>query len=580
MTQGYQLPADATDYTRQSARGFGTPTDDTAHQTFTMLPKRVIPVIFLPGIMGANLRISDAQRQQQLGQANNQAWWPDAIGAGNANSQATARPRERQLRLDPTTTAVDIYNPQGPSDVSGDGRHSNVQLADRFTSPLLTDDPPGTPGRRTASQKARARGWGEVYFGSYGRVLQQMESRLNNMFWEGKPQAAWADVVGVNPGTWMPDAGLPQTPLSEAELKQVATRCFYPVYAFGYNWLQSNAISAKAIAPRIIAVIEQFKASKFDCDQVILVTHSMGGLVARALIHPDYGDLQDKVLGIVHGVMPAIGAAAAYKRIRAGFEDPGMFDDFKASVGAKIAGNYGDEVTAVLANAPGGLELLPNQAYGNGWLQVTHKGQPLETLPKQGDPYEEIYKLRGKWYGLIANERWINPAGIDNSSWKDTVRLLGEVKAFHAKVTDTYHDCSYAHYGADRERRSFGNVVWEISRNCGDPRGWQDWPVLADSRQGTLDLARWSEEPGAQNKAYGARVGATTPTPIQAVIQPPNEPGDQTVPIRSADHQLRSGKFKAIFRQTGYEHQGSYQNDRAIACTLYSIVRIAQRARR
>lgn len=31
----------------------------------------------------------------------------------------------------------------------------------------------------------------------------------------------------------------------------------------------------------------------------------------------------------------------------------------------------------------------------------------------------------------------------------------------------------------------------------------------------------------------------------------------QTVPLHSAEAQLRSGQFKGIFRQTGYEHQAS-----------------------
>lgn len=57
-----------------------------------------------------------------------------------------------------------------------------------------------------------------------------------------------------------------------------------------------------------------------------------------------------------------------------------------------------------------------------------------------------------------------------------------------------------------------------------------------------------------------------------------SEPGDQTVPARSADDQLLSGAFAGMFRQTGYEHQSSYKDPRAIASTLYSIVRIAQKA--
>jgi hypothetical protein len=34
-----------------------------------------------------------------------------------------------------------------------------------------------------------------------------------------------------------------------------------------------------------------------------------------------------------------------------------------------------------------------------------------------------------------------------------------------------------------------------------------------------------------------------------------------------------------VFRQNGYEHQSSYKDPRAIASTLYSIVRIAQQAK-
>ena len=55
----------------------------------------------------------------------------------------------------------------------------------------------------------------------------------------------------------------------------------------------------------------------------------------------------------------------------------------------------------------------------------------------------------------------------------------------------------------------------------------------------------------------------------------PCDPGDQTVPLHSADHQLHSGKFKGIFRQSGYEHQDSYQDERALHSTLYSLVKIA-----
>jgi hypothetical protein len=307
----------------------------------------------------------------------------------------------------------------------------------------------------------------------------------------------------------------------------------------------------------------------------------MGGLVARALVHPAYGNLQDKVLGIVHGVMPAIGAPATYKRMRAGFEDPGLMhispSIIEASVVAKVLGNYGDEVTAVLANAPGGLELLPSESYGNGWLRVRHNGHDLEVWPKQGDPYNEIYKVRGKWYALF-QEDWINPSGRPpkkgGGTFKRTCEYLDKARDIHRKIGDTYHPNSYAHYGADQKQQSFGEVIWEI-RNCTDTSGWQNWAIINDDRQGNLEFTPWVSN--GVNNIGALPFNDDAPVPLHATILPPSAPGDQTVPAKSADHQLNSGKFQGVFRQTGYEHQSSYKNPHAIASTLYSIVRIAQK---
>ncbi|MCS0589321.1 esterase/lipase family protein [Massilia norwichensis] len=577
-TAEHPLPAQLNPGAARKAEGFATPKQDKRPQCARFLPKRVLPVIFLPGIMGSNLRMS-AERQKELRQKDNIAWRPDSLGATNIRKNAKSLPRERQLRLDPLQTTVDIYDPSGPSDISGDERHDNVELEKSFLSPLLTDDPVAKTNGRTAVQKSRARGWGEVFFGSYGELLQHLETRLNNIFSGGGLRREWRDVVGVDPRIWGADPSLPQQVLTEDELKKAVTGCWFAVYAFGYNWLQSNGDSAQIIATRINKVIDDLNQSGYECKQVIVVTHSMGGLVGRALVHPDYGNLQEKVLGIVHGVMPAIGAPAAYKRMRAGFEDPGLMHGPQDSLGAKVAGNYGDEVTAVLANAPGGLQLLPSESYGNGWLRVTHNGRDVETWPKNGDPYTEIYKLRGKWYGLF-REEWINPSGqppkLGGGTFERTCNYLDKAQKFHETIANTYHSNSYAHYGTDPERRSFREVVWEISKNCADTAAWRDWPVVSDNKQGKLELVRWNWE--HPDKAFPPRVGAAVPNSIYATLLAPTAPGDQTVPAESADHQLKSGMFKGVFRQLCYEHQSSYKDPRAIASTLYSIVRIAQKA--
>lgn len=576
-TAEHPLPAQPHPGAAKKAEGFATPTQDKKPQCARMLPKRVLPIIFLPGIMGSNLRMS-AERQRRLGQKDNIAWRPDKLGIKNICENARSDPRERQLRLDPLQTTVDLYDPSGPSAVTGDKRHDNVKLGETFHSPLLTNDPATIPNGRSAIQKARTRGWGEVFFKSYGQLLQHLESRLNSTFCDGKLHPEWGDVVGVDPQVWSADPKLPQQALTEEELKKLVTGCWFAVYAFGYNWLQSNGDSAKIIASRINKVIDDFNSSDFECNQVIVVTHSMGGLVGRALAHPKLGNLQDKILGIVHGVMPAIGAPATYKRMRAGFEDPGMLNSPEESVIAKVLGNFGDEVTAVLANAEGGLQLLPSEKYGNGWLRVQHNGRDLETWPKRSDPYNEIYKVKGKWYALF-REDWINPSKLPprdgGGTFKRTCVYLEKAQSFHRMIEETYHSISYAHYGADRERRSFGEVVWEIN-NCADPTDWQNWPILEDTKQGCLKLV--DGDPEDANNIAGLSSNYSISGPVYARILLPSSPGDQTVPAKSADHQLHSGKFKGIFRQTGYEHQSSYKDPRAIASTLYSIIRIAQNA--
>jgi pimeloyl-ACP methyl ester carboxylesterase len=559
MANGYQLPARPAQKRGREAEGFVTPSQDRNPQVMSIPPKRVIPIVFLPGIMGSNLRMS-AQRQREMGKDNNIAWRPDRKGESLDLAGSDAATRQQQL--DPLQTEVDVYdpvnNPTGDADETADERHDNVEVG--IDTPLLMNDPPTAKPRKTKEQKARERGWGEVYFNSYGELLQLCEQRLNSVFQRGKLDGWWKQLVGVAPAAWQAHAQPAQPPLKEDELKQTVKGCWFPVHALGYNWLESNHDSGEKVAKRITALIDRYQAQGFQCEKVIVVTHSMGGLVARALIHPDMGNLQDKVLGIVHGVMPAIGAGAAYKRMRCGFEDSTF------AIVPKVLGNEGDEVTAVLANAPGGLQLLPSQAYGNEWLQVVHNGQVLKNLPQKGDPYEEIYKLRGKWYGLL-REQWINLARqTTGASFDRTCAYLDQAKAFHNAIAETYHGCSYAHYGADRNRAAWHRVVWEIDARATVP-DMETLTIAGDNRQGKLTV-------GGPN--VSTRVGKGTNYSAIVTLRAAGDPGDQTVPLHSADHQLRSGKFKGVFRQTGYEHQDSYKDERALRSTLYSLVRIAQ----
>ena len=67
-----------------------TKTDDTIRHDVKLPPKKVIPVIFLPGVMGSNLRLSK-KRQKELDRPDNRSWRPDdMVGINGAAALAGA----------------------------------------------------------------------------------------------------------------------------------------------------------------------------------------------------------------------------------------------------------------------------------------------------------------------------------------------------------------------------------------------------------------------------------------------------------------------------------------------------------
>lgn len=350
--------------------------------------------------------------------------------------------------------------------------------------------------------------------------------------------------------------------------------------------MQSNRDSGKDIQKLIEnTILQSCKKRDLIAKKVIVVTHSMGGLVSRALtnIHQC-----DKVLGVVHGVQPATGAPAAYKRMRAGFE----------GVSKVVLGRNAAEVTAVLANAPGGLELLPSADYRNGqpWLKVRDGQTKVESLalPTTGDPYTEIYSSKA-WYGLVpeSSDSLLDPAGGNQSIGRSSgsARLpfnnvINEVKQFHSSISSQYHPQTYAQYGAQgarsgsrggvlgsgafaaQNRFAWGEVTWEIQRGGAPAPAFDPTSAMiqTDHHNGTLHLADGRQLDIALPDALG---DGTVPEPSGAA------PG-QAGAIASFVHgQGHAGSHNSEF---GYDHQESYNDERAIFATLYSIVKIAQSA--
>lgn len=108
LPPGYRLPTYPARASGSVTQGFVTPAQDRIPQVHCIPPKRVLPIIFLPGIMGSNLRMN-AERQAQMGKRNNIAWRPENKRASLALGFASAA--ERQNQLDPAATEVDEYDP-------------------------------------------------------------------------------------------------------------------------------------------------------------------------------------------------------------------------------------------------------------------------------------------------------------------------------------------------------------------------------------------------------------------------------------------------------------------------------------
>jgi hypothetical protein len=293
------------------------------------------------------------------------------------------------------------------------------------------------------------------------------------------------------------------------------------------------------------------------------------------------GGLNDCVLGIYHSVQPVYGSAAAYKRVRSGVDGH--------SPAAAIIGNTGQDVTAVFANAPGPLELLPTPEYGHHWLKVQDSnGKTLAQWPADagvsaapstatkavamnGAPIADIYtQVPENWWRLI-NPEWINPAGKTfrvSSATKLVNERIADAQAFHAKIKNTFHAHTYASYSADSKNLTHGNVIYKI-----EPLSYEDINVnttIAAAKESPL-LWRLVSEDGKGDLI----VALSDQRRFKLKLLPPQDAGDGTVP---SDYSAAKVKATVHFVQAGYDHQGSYKADAVSVSMLYAMIKIANTA--
>ncbi|KVQ55180.1 hypothetical protein WT21_02400 [Burkholderia territorii] len=596
-----------------------TPADDTrAKETLHDL-RPIIPVIFIPGVMGSPVVARESG--EEVFSAPNL----DTLGAklggllsvlfGWFQSAST-----RETRFDPLNVSA---TPLGPVNV-GDGK-------------TITE------------KEARRRGWGSVYRTGYQPVLLWLEQQLNNPKLCGTLHGAWceADPQGE---TWTlhPVLGTAPTQYGAYGKGEAITenspeferfiKFRYRVYAIGYNWLQSNDDSGRDIVSgldcpdpqtkkktRLMGITEICKEN--DTGKAIILTHSMGGLVARFAVVNHHAE--DLIHGVFHGAQPATGAPLAAKRYKTGGGPEGGLNGF---INGSLLGRDADEFVAVMANAPGPMELTPMPDYHNGaawWIFARPDGTVLMQFPENGDAYNELY-LNANWYGLLPKEDQLDPAGlVKKRLGKDATGAHVLVDHYQATLKQTvirqsqlknqYHGKTYVAYGnggldtlspasgtateatskdkptveqgePTKNLLAWGNAIWtgDVPADV-QPDELRAAKLLHDSGKGelrvllqqrnlsvTFTMQKTNKVPDVSATTDWDRVADKT-----GIIR-----GDGTVPAWSADAQARGLKpdvpgdpakgVQMAFVQAGYEHMNSYAHPWTRWALLYSVVQIVK----
>lgn len=494
-------------------------------------PTKIIPVIFIPGVMGTNLKTNEKNGKV--------IWRGDRLHAV-LFKWAGMSGRQRSELLNPNTTVVDDR---------GDINHTV------YTS--FSDDGNLLPSREQ-------RGWGEALAFSYSQFLSVFQGALLDDWqcdvagvkqvrgYSFSPQGILSNLVGEKLKTEEKEN---ESVLTSEELEHFK-HFLYPVHVFGYNWLQDNVISAGKLAKYIDAILDLYRYEHgygLAAEKVILVTHSMGGLVARYAMNPSEGSFkgcQDKVLGIVHGVIPDLGSPAAYRRMKTGAGQEG--------VAGSVLGDSAAELMPVLARAAAPLQLLPYPKYQSPWLTIEDGGQYPQSI--ESDPFTDIYLQKDVWWKLYQPDIIDSDKKTIDSNWESYFELMkNQVYKFMVhQEQGLYHPNTYVFYGKTVD--SDGSLSWSKISVSGmfNPSGIDRLP----------------------HNRYRVIQGSTL---MEYKLKTSKSPGDGTVPVES----LASIRYAATsILATNVDHQSAYDTEAifsaklltpAIKFTLRAIVKIVHK---
>lgn len=594
-----------------------------------VFPTKAIPIVFLPGVMGSPLR-AFGNNGDCIQEGNRWAWFPDGeygwVAGGPLSgyrgfSQAT--PQERRTLLDPDASWA----------LEPDADDFNKDIIKKIHKSLAM-----LTGNAMSTKEALRRGWATVYWSGYGTILSYLEKNLRLITYSQDPYSAEILAMGENVHVFEPIQDAFNTVIKEEhrrfnnealkidfpnvnpqqarnyksyieELRPIlktGREYHYPVFAVGYNWLRCNEDSADYVYERITSQILPHVRNVlgYTCDDgIILLTHSMGGLVARSLVR-NHEDL--KVLSVIHGVQPCNGAATLYARMWAGWEGSGV----TGTIAGRSLGYSRAELLPILTQSPGAMELAPNQNYAKGWLRIYdlhNNNRLLKALPVN-DPYSEIYLQTKNWLRLGSYEQMNPAARNDPEKLKQTIegyrKVIDTAKDFHQNIDNFFHPNTYLLYGQFNNHMTWGAVNLRVQHMQLSTivipddilGGMTSQEILSPTRQpvpmAVIESATFEDIPARNSGIVNMTHDGQT---YQVRMDGAAEPGDGTVPYNSANpwkapsapwipqnwkSPYRSSdtpagiKYIFEFKNNDFDHAESYNEQVFIDTTYYCIMSV------
>ncbi len=403
-------------------------------------------------------------------------------------------------------------------------------------------------------------------------------------------QRGWAGVSGDSYGAFLVD-------LEARTFGSNRT----PVYAYGYDWRQDIRRLGAQLAADLLgqsvtipgglgtaSPTSRFGSSGLlahagNADRCILLTHSMGGLVARAALKASTA-LQSKVLAVLHVVQPATGAPVLYRRFVTGAisEHDGGWPF------TRILGQSGPDFATVVSACAGPNQLMPSNIYrdacaaaNSAWVSHSRFRENHAT------PHRSTVSV----YSVLRQPPTAAPPGImradvSASVQADLARRINEVESFHQWLGDwKLEPKTWAVYGdgmptdttefydlPPEDASPPDNIRMEVLPSYGD-----SMPVILyygvrpDGTRAYLD-----EVADIQNRGWNAqksRHAGAAPAPLSGH----SYTGDTTVPAFSGRALFSPGQTAEItarpinwastrqFRAPDVEHEPAFREGRVQA---------------